>query len=74
MAHSLNIPLAELPLIVPELAFVAFPTALSFMPVSNVWAVIFYLMMILLGIDSQFPVQECIWRVIEDEENFYLGY
>ena len=36
-----------------ELTFVAYPTALCLMPFSNFWAVIFFVMMIFLGIDTQ---------------------
>lgn len=42
----------------PGLVFVVFPHALSKMPVPQLWSVIFFGMLILLGIDSQFATVE----------------
>lgn len=37
----------------PGLAFVAYPQALSIMPAGPVWSVIFFFMLLTLGLDSQ---------------------
>jgi hypothetical protein len=37
-----------------ELCFVVFPMALKYLPFSNLWAILFFLMMLLLGIDTMF--------------------
>lgn len=37
----------------PGLAFIAYPRAVAMMPVPQLWAVFFFVMIILLGLDSQ---------------------
>lgn len=48
-----------------ELTFVIFPMALNLMPLSNVWAILFYVMMACLGIDSMFGFFEYLSAFVE---------
>ena len=50
---GVNIMLCYLSCTGPGLAFVAYPQALSLMPLSQLWTVLFFFMLFLLGIGSQ---------------------
>lgn len=52
------------------LAFVAFPTALSYLPATNFFSVVFFTALILLGIDSAFSITESVLASICDKSGW----
>jgi len=48
------------------LAFIAFPIAISRMPFPFFWAILFFVMLFCLGIDSQFAMVESVVTVLDD--------
>ncbi|KAM4570035.1 sodium- and chloride-dependent GABA transporter 2-like [Odontesthes bonariensis] len=66
MAHDLEVPLTELSTAGADLAFLAYPRALSLLPGSSFWAVLFFLMLLFLGLDSQFVCVESLATAITD--------
>jgi len=50
----------------PGLVFVVFPHALSQLPLPQLWAVVFFAMLVCLGIDSQFAMVEVVITSVKD--------
>uniref|UniRef100_A0A0A9ZDX5 Transporter n=1 Tax=Lygus hesperus TaxID=30085 RepID=A0A0A9ZDX5_LYGHE len=50
----------------PGLMFVVYPQALSKMPVSSLWAVFFFFMLLCLGLNSQFAIVEVVVTALQD--------
>ncbi|MFH1317804.1 MAG: sodium-dependent transporter [Candidatus Omnitrophota bacterium] len=66
MASRSGVPVSELAASGPSLAFIVFPKALSLIPFASVFAVLFFVMLITLGIDSAFSLVEAASTVIHD--------
>ncbi|XP_008562033.1 PREDICTED: sodium- and chloride-dependent glycine transporter 2-like [Galeopterus variegatus] len=56
----------------PGIAFVVYPEALTRLPLSPFWAIIFFLMLLTLGLDTMFATIETIVTSISDEFPKYL--
>lgn len=51
----------------PGLAFVAYPEALARLPVPQLWSVLFFLMLFILGLDSEFALLENVLTSLADQ-------
>ncbi|XP_075680068.1 sodium- and chloride-dependent GABA transporter 2-like [Dermatophagoides pteronyssinus] len=54
MAHEQHLNISDVAESGPGLAFIAYPRAVAMMPGSSFWAVMFFVMILLLGLGSQF--------------------
>uniref|UniRef100_A0A8D0CS76 Transporter n=1 Tax=Sander lucioperca TaxID=283035 RepID=A0A8D0CS76_SANLU len=66
MAHIYKMPVGE---VVKEgfgLAFIAYPDALSKLPISPLWSILFFFMLLTVGLDSQFAGIEVITTCLLD--------
>ncbi|CAM9127446.1 unnamed protein product [Lampetra planeri] len=67
MSHLQDIPVSQLAVDGPALLFVVYPQAFANMPVSQLWAVLFFLMMLCLGLDSEFAMVEVAVTSLTDQ-------
>ncbi|XP_010903440.2 sodium- and chloride-dependent GABA transporter ine isoform X2 [Esox lucius] len=66
MSHLQNVPISELAVDGPGLVFVVYPQAFATMPVAPLWAVLFFIMLLCLGLDSQFAMVEVMVTSLMD--------
>ncbi|KAI1893744.1 hypothetical protein AGOR_G00126830 [Albula goreensis] len=66
MAHVQGAPIERVAESGPGLAFIAYPQAVAMMPVPQLWATCFFIMIILLGLDTQFVAMEVVVTSVMD--------
>ncbi|XP_055086353.1 ATP-binding cassette sub-family G member 4-like [Periophthalmus magnuspinnatus] len=66
MAKEQGVSISEVAESGPGLAFIAYPQAIAMMPLPQLWAICFFMMLILLGLDTQFVAMEVIMTSIID--------
>nr|XP_061795531.1 sodium- and chloride-dependent GABA transporter 3-like [Nerophis lumbriciformis] len=76
MSYELGIDISEVAESGPGLAFIAYPRAVAMMPLPQLWAALFFLMIIFLGVDSQFVYLEGLVTSISDlyPSIFFTGH
>uniref|UniRef100_A0A8C5GSB6 Transporter n=1 Tax=Gouania willdenowi TaxID=441366 RepID=A0A8C5GSB6_GOUWI len=67
MSYLQGIPVDSLAVDGPGLVFVVYPQAFAMMPVAQLWAVMFFFMLLCLGLDSEFAMVEVMVTSLMDE-------
>uniref|UniRef100_A0A7E4VEG9 Transporter n=1 Tax=Panagrellus redivivus TaxID=6233 RepID=A0A7E4VEG9_PANRE len=66
MSKQLNLPIDQVIQSGTGLAFVAYPEAMSRLPLPWLWSFLFFFMILILGVSTQFGFAECICTAIYD--------
>ncbi|XP_060898922.1 sodium- and chloride-dependent GABA transporter 2-like isoform X2 [Labrus mixtus] len=76
MAYEQHIDISKVAESGPGLAFIAYPRAVTMMPFPQIWAILFFVMIILLGLDSEFVGLEAMTTAISDTNPsfFHVGH
>ncbi|XP_078068164.1 sodium- and chloride-dependent neutral and basic amino acid transporter B(0+)-like [Mustelus asterias] len=72
MAHEQDKPVSEIAQSGFGLAFIAYPEALAQLPWAPLWSILFFFMLITLGLDTQFAGLETIFTTLLDQFRPFL--
>ncbi|ROT67869.1 sodium- and chloride-dependent GABA transporter 2 [Penaeus vannamei] len=72
MSYQLELPMTEVAEAGPGLAFIAYPKAMASMPLAPLWSALFFCMILMVGLDSQFVQVESVVTAIVDLFPDYL--
>jgi len=70
LAHESGAPISEVVKQGPGLVFVIYPEAVSNLPLPQIWAVMFFAMLLSIGIGSQFAMFQTVISAFTDEFDF----
>ncbi|XP_012670425.2 solute carrier family 6 member 22, tandem duplicate 2 [Clupea harengus] len=74
MAHEQGLDISMVAESGPGLAFIAYPRAVALMPLPQLWAIFFFIMIVFLGLDSEFVCHEALVTAISDMyPSFFRG-
>ncbi|CAH1268646.1 SLC6A9 [Branchiostoma lanceolatum] len=75
MAHKLDMDVKDVVANGPGLVFVAYPEALTLLPVAPLWSVLFFFMIFTVGLDTQFVMLEtCITGICDEFPHIMQKY
>nr|XP_011443803.2 sodium- and chloride-dependent glycine transporter 2 [Crassostrea gigas]XP_019927579.2 sodium- and chloride-dependent glycine transporter 2 [Crassostrea gigas]XP_034320566.1 sodium- and chloride-dependent glycine transporter 2 [Crassostrea gigas]XP_034320572.1 sodium- and chloride-dependent glycine transporter 2 [Crassostrea gigas] len=66
MAHENGVSIEKVVKSGPGLGFIAYPEALAKLPLPNLWAVLFFIMLLTVGLDSTFGTIEPVFTALSD--------
>jgi solute carrier family 6 amino acid transporter-like protein 5/7/9/14 len=70
MAKETNLPISSVVTDGPGLVFIVYPAAIARMPFASAWAILFFIFLFTVGVDSQFGMFETVLSALFDRNPF----
>lgn len=74
MSYKQQVPISSVAAEGPGLVFQVYPEAVATLPGSHIWSVLFFFMLIMLGLDSAMGGLECVITGLMDEFSVYFKW